>query len=66
MKASPITMLQDPSKHGTITQCCFNVGPACKTLGNIETVLGEWYVFAGMLRLRIQQTQCRSGAGPAS
>ena len=27
---------------------------------NIETVLGEWHMFAGVLPLSIQQTQCWS------
>ena len=47
-----------PSKHETITRCCFNAGPASKTLTNIKTVLGEWHVFAGVLQPSIQQTQC--------
>ena len=38
---------QQPSKHGAFTQCCFNVGPASKTVPNIETALGECPMFAG-------------------
>ena len=29
-----------PSKHGTITQCCFNVGPASKTVGQNWNSIG--------------------------
>ena len=33
---------------------------------NIETVLGEWQMFAGVLLLSIQQTQCWSSVWPTS
>ena len=33
---------------------------------NIEAVLGEWHVFAGVLPLSIQQIQCWGSVGPAS
>ena len=39
------------SKHSTISQCCFNVGPASKKWVNIGTALGECHVFADMLRV---------------
>ena len=41
-----------PSKHETLTQCCFNVGPAFKQhwiiVGHMSyTVLAAWYCEAG-------------------
>ena len=30
-----------PSKHGTIIQCCFNFGPASKTLGQHRNSIGQ-------------------------
>ena len=44
-----------PSKHETLTQCCFNVGPTSETAGrrrrrraNIQTTLDHSIVFAGI------------------
>ena len=36
-----------PSKHGAFTQCCFNVGPASKTVEQHWNSSGECPVFAG-------------------
>ena len=41
-------------------------GQRQKRWASIETVLGKWYVFAGVLLLSMQQTQCWSSPGPAS
>ena len=35
------------SKHDTLTQCWFNVGPPSTTSDNIEPTLGQQVVFAG-------------------
>ena len=48
-------------RHGTITQCCFNDGPASKTVGQHETELIECHVFAQ----NIQETQCQISFGKA-
>ena len=50
------------SKHGSFTQCCFNVGPASKTvgqhwnsIGSMPRVCWEWLVFAELSRTSFWQ-----------
>ena len=31
---------ENTSKHETLSQCCFNVGPASKTVGQHQNIIG--------------------------
>ena len=33
-----------PSKHGILTQCCFNVGPASQTLAQHKASIGAMFL----------------------
>ena len=56
---------QQPSKHETLSQCCVNVGPASKTMGqhylNIELI--KRLVFAAKLVTDPSNTRPQINAG---
>ena len=55
-------VMRSPNKHGTspmLFQCRASVE-------DVGPTLGEWHVFAEVLPLSIQQTQCWSSDGPVS
>ena len=39
--AHPCMLMYKPSKHETLTQCCFNVGPSSSTSPRNKTTLGQ-------------------------
>ena len=59
-----------PNKHEIFNQCCFNVGPASKTVANIETALiectrelGTWP--SGRATGHLASNACVPGSNPA-
>ena len=55
-----------PANTGRSPNPVSKLGQRLRRWAKVETVLSKWHLFARVLLLRIQQTQCWNSFGPAS